>query len=280
MILPRPLKDGYGIHKGLYMSYNEKTIIENTIRALDINLFYQQPFVKYHESAKGTKSSYMDIISKVLIDRYDAIRNIGEKIVPRESSFNAKHDGTSGAKGSGYTEKRLAIALFNGDKEYGFGKIFDYEVPLKRKNIDKYGDVDLVAVKGDKIKLIELKIRHTNLNSDETLLRTILEIYTYYKILSRSKAKFIDNFKNKLDESNNYIFQPVILAEEESLVAKHMEGMEKDKYGCLKELIKKMEEEICIAFEYYVYSYKARNFKKDNEGKIVLINNIDIQQIK
>lgn len=256
------------------MAYKEKTIIEITNRDLDVNLFYQQPFVKY----KG--SSYMDIISKVLIDRYDAINNIGENIVARESSFNANHNGTSDAKGSGYTEKRLAIALYNAKREYSFGKIFDYEVPLKGKNIDKYGNVDLVAVKGDKIKLIELKIRHHKGCNDETLLRALLEIYTYYKILSKTKIKFIEDFSGKLDKRNNYVFQPAILAENGSLVIKHIEDTKKGKYKYLKVLINRMEEEICIPFEYYAYKYEVRNFQKDNEGKLTLIGDFEVNQIK
>lgn len=66
-----------------------------------------------------------------------------------------------------------------------FGKVFDYQVPLTRdsSNESKSGKIDLVSRKGNKIYLLELK----RPGSTETLLRCILESYTYSQLINTQK---------------------------------------------------------------------------------------------
>lgn len=61
-----------------------------------------------------------------------------------------------------------------------------YQIPLKNSNADKgAGKIDLVSYHADSdtIFLHEFKRK----DSPETLLRCVLEIYTYYSILDRDK---------------------------------------------------------------------------------------------
>lgn len=83
-----------------------------------------------------------------------------------------------------------------------FGKVFDYQVPLSRdsSNRSKSGKIDLVSRKGNQIFLLELK----RPGSKETLLRCILESYTYFKLTDH--RKFIADFK--LGNPSNFTFIP------------------------------------------------------------------------
>ena len=61
----------------------------------------------------------------------------------------------------------------------------DYQTPLKDKQDDKAGKIDIVSYNKDikTVYLLELKIE----DSKETMLRCVLEIYTYLKILDGDK---------------------------------------------------------------------------------------------
>ena len=73
------------------------------------------------------------------------------------------------------------------------GEIIDYQVPLKAKQADKAGKIDLISFSGDvsspSAYIIELKTG----NNNETLLRAILEIHTYYCQLN--KQSFLQSFE-------------------------------------------------------------------------------------
>lgn len=68
----------------------------------------------------------------------------------------------------------------------------DYQVPLKNSSADKgLGKIDLISLVDDCMVLIEFKINENR----ETLLRCVLEIATYYQVLS--KSKFLDSYSNE-----------------------------------------------------------------------------------
>ena len=65
-----------------------------------------------------------------------------------------------------------------------FGTVLDYQIPLKNSNDDKgVGKIDLISLKDDSLYLLELK----RSDSKETLLRCVLEIYTYINRVDHSK---------------------------------------------------------------------------------------------
>ena len=72
--------------------------------------------------------------------------------------------------------------------ERGFGKVFDYQIPLKRSRKDEgVGKIDLVSISedGKKVFLLELKKK----DSKESMLRCVMEAYTYSKQLDFVKFK-------------------------------------------------------------------------------------------
>lgn len=86
-------------------------------------------------------------------------------------------------QGTNRKEEILAKLLFYQREVAGLGYIFDYQTPLKEKQDDSYGKIDLLGYNTvDKCySVIELKYRPSG--SEETLLRCVLEAYTYYKLL-------------------------------------------------------------------------------------------------
>ena len=105
----------------------------------------------------------------------------------------SRHDGTNGSVTTNQVEKNIAKALFRLSKrnscmsEYistgvDIGKIIDYETPTtpgRKRNIDLLS----VSSDGSKLFFLELKKR----KSIETLLRCILEAYSYFLLVDIEK---------------------------------------------------------------------------------------------
>ena len=98
-------------------------------------------------------------------------------------------------------EEILAKLLFYQREVDGLGYILIIKTPLKETQNDSYGKIDLLGYNTDDecYSVIELKYRPSG--SEETLLRCILEAYTYYKLLDLKQIKAdvahegINNFK-------------------------------------------------------------------------------------
>ena len=89
------------------------------------------------------------------------------------------------------------MKLFDSSQNKGkvfdiIGKIIDYQTPLKNVRGDKVGKIDLLAYNEKEtpktLRILELK----RPDSKETMLRCVLEAYTYLKIAD--KAKLLKDF--------------------------------------------------------------------------------------
>jgi hypothetical protein len=117
-------------------------------------------------------------------------------------------------------EENVAKNLLWTNVDY-LGRIIDFQVPLKDKQSDNAGKIDLISFKDGKSPvsyIVELKIE----NNNETLLRAVLEIFTYYCQLN--KEKFIRSFREYKRLKPKDIKKAVLL-EEGSLA--HSEYCEK-----------------------------------------------------
>ena len=154
-----------------------------------------------------------------------------------------------------YNEKLLARAMFNQKEETPFGKIIEYEVPLKARkqdkqddNYDKDGDIDLISKKGETIYLIELKRKKS---SDETFLRALLEICTYYQRLN------IQAFKTEFPHKK---IELLILLQEDSYA--YNQAVNLKKTVCLNNLYEKLAKELKVKIG--ICSYKISP-QRDNK---------------
>ena len=93
------------------------------------------------------------------------------------------------------TEKRLVRALFNAARLPPLGSMLDYEVPLKTTEAAPHGDIDLLTHDASSLLLIEAKQG----GSSESLLKAVLQAYTYSSLVAHVKASFVGCYG--MDES-------------------------------------------------------------------------------
>lgn len=183
------------------INYDEKIISKLVNKALeDKKLFYKKTIDKLYEKAgktllvnlRGKNNKYNDMVVKELLDgeKYkkllngitcDSLKNSKDEIynINRKNHYYYK-----GIKKEKINEKRFAICFYNKEEENNvLGKRLHYETPISRTKKD--GAIDLVYQKDNYINLIEFK----NDPSDETLLRALLEISTYFKNLDQGIFK-------------------------------------------------------------------------------------------
>jgi len=159
--------------------------------------FYSQDFVNYRgKTSDKERDYYTEIIAKWLLDNIELFNDI--KMISRENSYKVdSHDGKIKNEKSEREEEIIAMKLFDFSQNQGkvfdiIGKIIDYQTPLKNVQTDKAGKIDLLAYNEKEnpktLRILELK----KLDSKETMLRCVLEAYTYLKVVD--KAKLLKDF--------------------------------------------------------------------------------------
>ena len=201
--------------------------------------FYSQDFVNYRgKTSDKERDYYTEIIAKWLLDNIELFNDI--KMISRENSYKVdSHDGKIKNEKSEREEEIIAMKLFDSSQNQGkvfdiIGKIIDYQTPLKNVRADKAGKIDLLAYNEKEnpktLRILELK----KLDSKETMLRCVLEAYTYLKIVD--KAKFLKDFG--LPENTEIKACPFVFYGKEQY-----KEMQEDRKN-LKELIEKLEIEV------------------------------------
>lgn len=148
--------------------------------------FYKSAVVNYKGKVTGSKDLYSEVIAETLIND-NFIKDWLNLMPIRPEHFKINHPNTDenvdALKITNRKEEILAKLLFYQGNVDGLGYIFDYQTPLKAAKSDSYGKIDLLGYNVDNkcYSVIELKYRPSG--SEETLLRCVLEAYTYYKLL-------------------------------------------------------------------------------------------------
>ncbi|WP_314391497.1 hypothetical protein [Leptotrichia shahii] len=172
------------------IKYSKNEILEMIENAkFDIRNFYKQDFVNYTGKTKDSKEYYTEIIAEWLLSHFDLFNKI--KLINREGSYRIEsHDGKIINQKSNRAEEKIAMKLFDYSQNKGeifdkIGKIIDYQTPLKNIQTDDAGKIDLFAYNEDTdtLRILELK----KSDSKETMLKCLLEVYTYLKIVNKDK---------------------------------------------------------------------------------------------
>lgn len=147
---------------------------------------YANPFINYRSITKDTHQLCTEVVAEYLLDNIDSLMSI--PVVRRELRYKIDaHQTRTVPVGSNRKEEAIAIGLLreslDNGKTYDFGKVFDYQIPLKAKQSDSCGKIDVVSESGNDIFLLELK----KPDSSETMLRCVLESYTYSRQLNKDK---------------------------------------------------------------------------------------------
>ena len=216
------------------IKFSKNEILEMIENAkFDIRSFYKQDFVNYAGKTKDSKEYYTEIIAEWLLSHVDLFNKI--KLINREGSYRIEsHDGKIINQESNRAEEKIAMKLFDLSQNQGkvfdvIGKIIDYQTPLKDIQTDKAGKIDLLAYNEEEkiLRILELK----KPDSEETMLRCVLEAYTYLKVVD--KVKLLKDFglpKDTIVKASPLVFF-------EGMQYKEMQEDRKN----LKKLMEKME---------------------------------------
>lgn len=159
--------------------------------------FYKAPIINYKGYVTGkskvNNTRYSEVIADTLVSK-GYIKTWLELEPLRPNHFDTGHHHSESVdinklQISNRKEEILAKLLFYQREVKDLGYIFDYQTPLKETRNDSYGKIDLLGYNNadECYSVIELKYRPSG--SDETLLRCILEAYTYYKLLDLNQIK-------------------------------------------------------------------------------------------
>ena len=169
------------------IQYDKNTVLEMCDEAMkNPALFYAQNLVNYQGICPDAQVPYTEIIAKYLIEHLaeftDGIPKIRRSASYRTSTHKGEFDPNSNR-----IEELTAMKMFNlcqtGERYAKVGKILDYQVPLKNKQSDQAGKIDLLAFDGSILRVLELKKPDTQ----ETMLRCVLEGYTYLRTVDTVK---------------------------------------------------------------------------------------------
>lgn len=169
------------------MGYTYDAIIKKCQTAFkDIKTFYQDDVVNYRGKTSDTGEYYTEVVARFVLDNIEAFKT-GIPMITRKKPYISPTRNGEFSKESNRVEEIIAMKLFNKSKqghEYSFiGKIIDYQTPLKSKRGDAAGKIDLLSYDGDVLRILELK----KPDSVETMLRCVLEGYTYMMTVDRAK---------------------------------------------------------------------------------------------
>ena len=189
----------------------------------------------------------------------------------REKDFQlSEHVGglAMGSSPTQVTEKRLVRALFNEHHKNTphpeLGAVLDYEVPLKATQNARHGDIDLLTHKDGNLLLIEVKPPS---NRGVCLLKAILQIYTYTRLVLERRSVFIKEFG--FNPPSTPCIRPSLL------VASHL--YERDMASSeMKSLIKRMNEDLLernagkfIFFKWrFPYDFGRHEYLVESDGKL------------
>ncbi len=155
-----------------------ETIAQIKAAEQDMSSFYNAACVNHAGTTYKADGNeyYTEIVSEYLLKNDHLLDQIAQ--IKRGDYSVDTHNGTTPRAASNRLEERIALSLFQ-TYIFPIGRIIDYQIPLKRTRKDNAGKIDLISfdeVNGI-LRLIELKAP----GSTDTLLRCVLEIYTYYK---------------------------------------------------------------------------------------------------
>ena len=170
------------------MGYTREQIILR-LEELSSNmpLLYKKGCINYRGKTTDTKEYYTEVIAQWLLEHLDLLERI-PSIRRKSSYFLDGHNGEPGDPNSVREEELIAMAMKRQGSMSIVGEVLDYQTPLKNVQKDKAGKIDLLTYDGETMHILELKTP----DSQETMLRCVLEGYTYWKVLD--KAKLITDY--------------------------------------------------------------------------------------
>ena len=164
---------------------------------------------------RTTGVGYCDWISEWINESADSIELLDAGL--RQRPFRiADHQGQISLQTSiaQITEKRIVRAIYNTQELPLLGRIVDYEVSLKETQDASHGDIDLLCDTGEDALCVEAKAP----NSGESILKAILQVFTYTMLVSTVRKRFLADFDLPL----THTLTPVVLTYHSSTSGKQL----------------------------------------------------------
>lgn len=242
-------------------TYTKSEVIQmvtSYFQAKDCKNLYKDNCINFTGETKDTKENYSKVIVDYLVEHIDEFKKgLNTITVTRKTSYKTtSHTGKSDFDFNKHPrgerrEEKIAHAMYCQYKDVPaeFGKILDYQIPLKNTEHDVgLGKIDLLSVKdGSKpgLKIVHfLELKRDG--SKETLLRCILEAYTYSKIIN--KDKLCDDFNIPLSkkELRDFVIAPLVY--------------KGDCFESQLEFVKPLIDSLDCSIEIFVWDYKAGKY--------------------
>lgn len=183
-----------------------------------------RPLTELHRSARSPSTQFALVSELLTADvrgMFDAERRCAPRRADRGKSYLQDHDGIpSTGETTNRGEEHLAIALFNrfglrsaGMAIGGTGRmtLAEYQVPLKARQSDALGKVDLLGFdEQGHICVIELKVAE----SSEPPVRAVLEALSYTAILAANLDTLVREFGDRGVVARNAVPRVVVWAPE------------------------------------------------------------------
>lgn len=165
------------------IKYTRQQIIDTLEQSkVDMGVFYQKDFINYSGFTIDSKELYTEVISEWLVKNVTILESIPQ--ITRTNSYKTEtHHGFTARPTSNRLEERIAMAMYRQKGLPYLGLVVDYQTPLKDKRSSIAGKIDLLTFDGKVLRVMELK----EPDSKETMLRCVLEGYTYMKTANINK---------------------------------------------------------------------------------------------
>lgn len=215
----------------------------------DMSSFYQKNFINW----KGVTSSpyseyYTELIAGWILLHFNKISANTIQTVTRSSSyFISDHDGSKYSSNAVRSEEHIAMALKRNRYIDNIGFILDYQTPIKNSQDDGYGKIDVLSfdVTSGIMRILELK----KTESEETLLRCVLEAHTY--LMTVDVPKLVKDFQTdgKFNLSNFKAARACPLIFKNSLQYIEYEQMLNGDRPRLRELMRRLDIDLFLLEE-------------------------------
>lgn len=206
----------------------------------DIRFFYKKKFLNNSGKTKDTDEYYSEIAAEWIFEHLERFKQI-PSIQRKSSYYRDTHDGKDQPDSN--SEKNIAKRIFQQGKQEGIpgiGIILDYETPLNDERENSAGSIDLLAFDEDRVILRILELKQPD-NEKETMVRCVLEAYSYNKLVDREKL--IQDFNRdgnfNIPEGTPIVACPLVFRN--SVQHKELQEMQEGLRKHLKKLIEQLE---------------------------------------
>ena len=148
----------------------------------DMSNLYKEDFINYGGKTTDTGEKYTEVIAEWLLSNIKLFYSIRK--ITRLSSYKVdSHDGK---------HRSPTVVIYNQGSLNILGKVLDYQTPLKDKQVDEAGKIDIVTYNKDikTVYILKLKEEDNKKNKKSTMLYCALKIYTHLRIFDTDKFLF------------------------------------------------------------------------------------------